>query len=128
MYDAENVEFKIFRLRRHLNKKFNYIFHTRRSVYSSLSSFYLSVASPIVSTICYLYFFIIISFFNLPLSILLTFLCINIPLLDSFWSAIVCQSGEDVSRKLMIDLAIVTNCTQTMVLLFNPSIGPSYSR
>ena len=51
-------------------------------------------------------------------------LCINIPLLDSFWSAIVCQSDEDVSHKLMIiDLVILTNYTQTMVLLFNPSIG-----
>ena len=74
--------------------------------------------------ICYLYFFITISVFNLPLPILLIYLCINIPLLDSFWSAIVCQSDEDVSRKLMINLVILTNYTQTMVLLFNPSIGP----
>ena len=107
-----------------MNSKFNYIFHTKRSVYSSLLNFYLSMASPVVSTICYLYFFITISVFNLPLSILLTFLCINIPLLDSFWSSIVCQSDEDVSRKLMINLLILTNYTQTMVLLFNPSIGP----
>ena len=134
-----------------VNNKFNYIFHTRHSVYSSLSNFYLSMASPIVSTICHLYFFITISVFNLPLSILLTFqriniplldsfwsaivcqsdedvspkLMINIPLLDSFWSAIVCQSDEDVYHKLMINLGILTNCTQTMVLLFNPSIGPT---
>ena len=107
-----------------VNNKFNYIFHTKRSVYSSLLNFYLSMASPIVSTICYLYFFITISVFNIPLSILLTFLCINIPLLDSFWSAIVCQSDKDVSRKLMINLVILTNYMQTMVLLFNPSIGP----
>ena len=107
-----------------VNNKFNYIFHTKRSVYSSLLNFYLSMASPVVSTICYLYFFITISVFNLPLSILLTFLCINMPLLDSFWSSIVCQSDEDVSRKLMINLVILTNYTQTMVLLFNPSIGP----
>ena len=46
------------------------------------------------------------------------------PLLDSFWSAIVCLSDEDVSRKLMINLAILKNCTQTMMLLFNPSVGP----
>ena len=107
-----------------MNNKFNYIFHTKCSVYSSLFNIYLSMVSPIVSTICYLYFFITISVFNLPLSIFLTFLCINIPLLDSFWSAIVCQSDEDVSRKLMINLVILTNYTQTMVLLFNPSIGP----
>ena len=108
-----------------VNNKFNYIFHTRHSVYSSLSNFYLSMASPVVSMICHLYFFITISVFNLPLSILLTFQCINIPLLDSFWSAIVCQSDEDVYHKLMINLGILTNCTQTMVLLFNPSIGPT---
>ena len=107
-----------------MNNKFHYIFHTKRSVYSSLLNFYLSMASPIVSTICYLYFFLTISVFILPLSIRFTFLCINIPLLDSFWSAIVCQSDEDVSLKLTIKLAILTNCTQTMVLLFNPSIGP----
>ena len=108
-----------------VNNKFNYIFHTKRSVCSSLSNFYLSMASPIVSTICYLYFFITISVFNLPLSIFLTFLCINILLLDSFWSAIVCQSDEDVSRKLiMTNLVILTNCTQIMVLLFIPSTGP----
>ena len=74
--------------------------------------------------ICYLYLFITISVFNLPLSIFLTFLCINIPLLYSFWSFLVCQSVEDVSHKLMINLVILTNCTQTMVLLSNPSIGP----
>ena len=102
--------------------KFNYIFHTRHSVYSSLLN--LSMANPVVSTICYLCFFITISIFSLPLSLLLTFLCINIPLLESFWSSIVCQSDEDVSRKLMINLAIITNCTQTMVLLFSPSIRP----
>ena len=65
--------------------------------------------------------------FSIPLpnnSEQLTFLCINIPLLGSFWSAIVCQSDDDVSRKLMINLVILTNYTQTMVLLFNPSIGP----
>ena len=82
------------------------------------------MASPIVSTICYLYFFITISVFNLPLSIRLTFVCINVPLLDSSWSAIVCQSDGDVSRKLMINLAIITNYTQTMVLFVNSSIGP----
>ena len=107
-----------------VNNKFNYIFHTKCSVYSSLFNFYWSMVSPIVSTICYLYVFITISVFNLPLSILLTYLCINIPLLDSFWSVIVCQSDEDVTRKFIINLAILTNCTQTMVLLFRPSIGP----
>ena len=81
------------------------------------------MASPTVSTICYLYFFITISVFNLPLSILLTFLCINIPLLDSSWSAIVCQSDEDVSGMFLINSAIITNCNQIMVLLFNSSIG-----
>ena len=107
-----------------VTNELHYDCYTRRSVYSSLLNFYLSMASPIVSTICYLYFFITISVFSLPLSILLTFLCINMSLLDSFWSAIVCQSDEDVSRKLMINLAIITNCTQTMVPLFNPSMGP----
>ena len=111
-----------------VNGESDYAFHAGRSVYSSLSSFCLSIANPMVSAICYLYFFIAISVFNLPLSMLLAFLCINIPLLGGFWSAVVCQSGEDVSRGLVIDLAVIADCTQAVVLLLAHRWAPSYSR
>ena len=61
----------------------------------------------IVSMTCYLYFFIIISVTNVPFSVVLTFLSVNIPVLSSLW--FVHQPDQDVSHVFITNLAILTN-------------------
>ena len=99
-----------------VNNKFNYIFHAKRSINGSLLNFYRSMLGPIVSMICYLYFLIIISVINVPFSALLTFLSINLPVVDRLW--FVCQPDEDASQVFLTKLAAITNFTQTALLYF----------
>ena len=67
-----------------VNNKFNYMYHSKRSLSGSILNFYLSIVSPIVSTICYLYFFILVSVLSLPLSVILSFIFNNISVLKHF--------------------------------------------
>ena len=72
-----------------VNNRINYIFHAKRSISGSLLNFYLSMLGPINGKYdVLLIFFIIISVINVPFSVLLTFLSMNIPVLNS----LVCSS------------------------------------
>ena len=102
-----------------VNNKFNYIFHAKRSTSGSLLNFYLSMLGPIVSMICYLNFLIIISVINVPFSVLLTFLSMNIPV-DRLW--FVCPPDEDVSHAFTTKLAIIKNYTQTALSCFKSRV------
>ena len=61
-----------------VNNKFNFIFHVKNPHQGSLIDLCLALAGPIVSIYSYMYFFIITSVVNIPLSALLTFLLTNI--------------------------------------------------
>ena len=108
-----------------VNNKFNYIFHAKRSISGSLLNFYRSMLGPIVSMICYLYFLIIISVIYVPFSVLLTFLSINIPVVDRLW--FVCQPDEDASQVFLTKLpnihTIHTGLLYCTPLLFGPLIA-----
>ena len=73
-----------------------------------------------VCMICYLYFLIIISVINVPFSVLLTFLSINILVVDRLW--FVCQPDEDASQVFLTKLAAITNFTQTALLYFKSRV------
>ena len=67
-----------------VNNKFNYKFHAKHSISSSLLNFYLSMLGPINGKYdVLLIFFIMISVISVPFYVLLTFLCMNIPVLNS---------------------------------------------
>ena len=75
------------------------------------------MAGPIVSIYSYMYFFIIISVVNIPMSALLTFLLTNISQLNCLWSDTLCQYEGVVSNDFMNNFASITNHTQKIVLL-----------
>ena len=79
-----------------VNNKFNYIFHAKRSINGSFLNFYQSMLGPTVSMICYLYFLIIISVINVPFSVLLTFLSINIPVVDRLCASLDRRKADSV--------------------------------
>ena len=103
-----------------VNDKFNFIFHVKNPHQGSLIDLCLALAGPIVSIYSYMYFFIITSVVNIPLSALLTFLLTNISQLDRLWSEMLCQHEGVVSNNFMNNFALITNHTQKIVLLLKP--------
>ena len=104
-----------------VNNKFNYIYHSKRSHHGSILNFYLSTVAPKVSTICYLYFFILVSVLSLPLPDILSFI-FNISVLKHFWFLIVCLPDEGMSHDFINNLAIIINFIQTAVLLLKARV------
>ena len=98
------------------------MYHSKCSDRGSILNFYLSMVAPIVSTICYVYFFILVSVLSIPLSVLLSFIFNNISVLKHFWSLIVCLPDESVSINFIINLATITNFIKTAVLLLKPRV------
>ena len=84
-----------------VNNKFNFIFHVKNPHQGSLIDLCLALAGPIVSIYSCIYFFIITSVVNIPLSALLTFLLTNISQLDRLWSDMLCQHEGVVSNVVM---------------------------
>ena len=82
----------------------------------------LSMVAPIVSTFCYLYFFILVSLLSLPLSVILSFIFNDISVLKHFWFLIVCPPDEGLSHNFINDLAIIINFIQTAVLLLKARV------
>ena len=69
-----------------------------------------------MSIYSYMYFFILTSVVNIPLSALLTFLLTNISQLDHLWSDMLCQYEGVVSNDFMNYKPYTKNCatSQTM--------------
>ena len=109
-----------------VNNKFNFIFHVKNPHQDSLIDLCFALAGPIVSIYSYMYFFIITSVVNIPLSALLTFLLTNISQLDRLWSDMLCQHEGVVSNDFMNNFALITSRTQKFVLLLKPCAISSY--
>ena len=98
------------------------MYHSKRSDRVSILNFYLSMVIPIVSTICYLYFFILVSVLSLPLSVILSFIFNNISVLKHFWFLIIRLPDEGASHDFINNLAIIINFIQTAVLLLKTRV------
>ena len=92
-----------------VNNKFNFIFHVKNPHHGSLIDLCLALAGPIVSIYSYMYFFIITSVVNIPLSALLAFLLTYISQLDHLWSDMLCQHEGVVSNDFMNKLCYSSN-------------------
>ena len=84
----------------------------------SLIDLFLTLAGHIVTIYSYLYFFIITSVVNIPLSALLAFLLSNISQLDRLWSDMLCQHEGVVSNDFMNTFALITMITHKQLCYF----------
>ena len=88
-----------------VSNKLNFIFHVKNPHQGSRIDLCLALAGPRVSIYCYMYFFIITSVVNIPLSAHLTFLLTNISQLDRLWSDMLYQHEGVVSNVVMTGVA-----------------------
>ena len=91
---------------------FDFIFHVKNPHQGLLIDLCFAIPGPIVSIYSYIYFFIIISVVNIPISAILTFLLNNISQLNRLWSDMLCQHEGNVSKHFMKNLAFITDHSQ----------------